>query len=280
MNTNGFVHTTEVIFEGYAYLTTGADAFFRGCKRCGGTGHYSFNGFDSICYECNNDSSARLGVFVGDEKAAAKDAHRRFKARAAGQAKKEAARMVFIHKMEAKQAAVKAADAGVFAAVEASDNDDKCSSFMRSMHENLFFAIEANRPFTENMIAAVRKSIDAKAEKDANAVPVPVTDKRMAITGIIVSAKYVENDFGGAYKILVEDDLGFRVYGSLASSLQEVFYNEFYDQDGNNRIDDGKAVWLEIVKGRRVTFMAKVEASRDDKAFGFFTRPTKAELAE
>ena len=290
MNTIGFTHTNEVTFEGYTYLTTGADAFFRGCKRCGGTGHYLFNGFDDICYSCNNDSSARLGVFVGDEAGAKRDAHRRFKAREAGQAKKEAKRMVFIHQMEAKQDAVLAADPAVFAAVKAVEFDDKASSFMTSMYENLFFAINSARPFTANMIAAVRKAVDAKAEKDASAVPVPVTDARIVLTGVIVSTKIVDTEFGTAYKILFQDDRGFRVYGSLASNLQDIFRDEFAANlpEGVDEYSFGSGVWFTGstneqeftgVKGKRITFSAKIQVSIDDKAFGFFSRPTKASVA-
>jgi len=281
-------NATEIYFDNYSYLTTGGDRYFRGCTRCGGTGHYSFNGFDSICYKCNNDPDAKLGVYVGSHDDAAKDAATRLKGRLARDAKKEAKRMVFIHQMEAKQAAVKAEDPGVFSLIEAAGEDDNAGSFMRSMYENLFFATNSGMKFTDKMITAVRKVLRAKEEREANLVPVPVTEARMTFTGEIISTKIVENDYGTALKIVLQDDRGFRVYGSLASSLRELFVDEFDTINGHDHSAIGYGVWFtgsttepetfKGIKGRHISFQAKVAVSDDDKGFGFFTRPTKAAL--
>lgn len=83
--------------------------------------------------------------------------------------------------------------------------------------------------------------------------PVPADAGRIVITGEVVSLKTVESDYGTQFKMLVRDDRGFKVYGTEPSS-----------------INPGK--------GERVTFTARVERSKDDDYFGFFSRPTKAAI--
>ena len=49
------INTLQTIwFEGFSYVKTLDGTIAKGCRRCGGTGHYSFNGVDSICYLCRN----------------------------------------------------------------------------------------------------------------------------------------------------------------------------------------------------------------------------------
>jgi hypothetical protein len=55
--------------------------------------------------------------------------------------------------------------------------------------------------------------------------------------------------------MLVQDDRGFKVWGSVPSNL--------YD-----------------AKGRSVSFSAAIQPSEDDDKFGFFKRPTKAKFNE
>jgi len=102
-----------------------------------------------------------------------------------------------------------------------------------------------------------QKRREADRERTQATADVPVTDDRVQITGEVVGIKWVQ---GYGYsspdvkKIVVLDDRGFKVYGSCPSSL-------------------------DAERGDRITFMAKIEASRNDSQFGFFKRPTKAEVA-
>jgi len=81
----------------------------------------------------------------------------------------------------------------------------------------------------------------------------PIDTTTREITGEVISVKHVDSMYGGTLKVTVQDDRGFRVYGTLAAA-----------------IDDA-------VKGDRITFrVANVKASNDDAAFGFFQRPTRA----
>lgn len=100
---------------------------------------------------------------------------------------------------------------------------------------------------------AARKAAEEAAKASGEMEPVPATDARIQITGEVLSTKTVETQFGVQFKMLVRDDRGFKVYGTEPTSIQ-------------------------ALKGSRVTFMAKVERSRDDEFFGFFSRPTKAAI--
>lgn len=102
-------------------------------------------------------------------------------------------------------------------------------------------------------IAAARQ-----AEQDA-AKPVPVSDKRIRVEGEVVGVKSVPNPYdyngGSTIKIIVKHADGWKVYGTAPSKLLDV-----------------------PIKGCTVAFDAVVEPSHDDPKFGFFSRPTKAEL--
>jgi hypothetical protein len=84
--------------------------------------------------------------------------------------------------------------------------------------------------------------------------PIPAAGQRHLIEGVVVAQKSVETPYGTAFKMLVALDNGARLWGTEPSSLSEV------------------------AKGDRVRFVAKVEASKDDASFGFYSRPTKAEI--
>lgn len=103
--------------------------------------------------------------------------------------------------------------------------------------------------------AAERKQREAE-EGEAQPIPAEVREGRSTITGKVVSLKWRESQFGGAFKMVVRDDRGFKVWGTAPDSL-------FEDS--------------EIPNGTRVRFDAAVTVSDDDETFGFYKRPTKAE---
>jgi len=83
-----------------------------------------------------------------------------------------------------------------------------------------------------------------------------VPSGRQVIVGVILGMKWKESYYGKTLKMLVQDDRGFRVWGTVPSSLAD---------DDVNRED-------------RIEFTATVEQSPDDSKFGFFKRPTKARV--
>ena len=92
----------------------------------------------------------------------------------------------------------------------------------------------------------------AKAERTA----VPVTSDRIEIAGTITRSYERFTDYGVQYKMIVLDDRGFQVCGTQPASIEDA----------------------EV--GDRVTFVAKVTVSDRDNTFGFFNRPSKAEIIE
>lgn len=120
-----------------------------------------------------------------------------------------------------------------------------------------------------------REDIAKRQERREAQAEIPdVPEGRIDIVGTIVSTKWVENDFGGALKMLVVSDAGWKVWGTVPNKLWETIEtmkSEFHFGDRAEYVD---------FKGSRVSFSAQVERSRDDRIFGFYKRPTKPVLIE
>jgi hypothetical protein len=112
---------------------------------------------------------------------------------------------------------------------------------------------------TERQEAALKRSLTnyhdrnerIVAGRKERVISSPIPTGRVTITGKVISTKWVENDFGGCTKMLVESDQGWRVYGTMPSRLSQ-------------RND--------VRSGTKVAFTATVTPKEAD--FGFFSRPT------
>lgn len=126
--------------------------------------------------------------------------------------------------------------------VQYGSTSDKAMNYVRSLCDRI-----ANRA----QIAAKRA-----AETEA-AKPVPATDERITIRGKVISTKAPgEYDVFPQTKVLVQHADGWKVWGSLPSALASV------------------------ERGALVEFSAKIKPSDRDPKFGFFSRPTKAQIIE
>lgn len=230
-----------------------ADAGAAPCTRCAGQGG-SQHWPNFTCYRCFGmgiDPKRRLKVREfpaswSDERCAEWEAEK---------ARKDEEREA------AKQAKAEAEAAAVFAG-----NVARCPSLAdESLRGNPFIAdlfSKAHRyDLTDKQVAAVERVAAKAAEAaerdaalDAAGVAVPRTVDRIDVEGTVRSVKFVENQYGGSLKMLVEHDTGWKVWGTVPGSLD---YPEV---------------------GDRVAFVARVEPSTDDKRFGFFSRPTKARV--
>ena len=105
-------------------------------------------------------------------------------------------------------------------------------------------------------MGAVKARETAQVER-AEAAPLPVRDDRWRVVGTILTAQWREHQFGASLKILVKHADGWKVWGTAPKSI------------GRNE---------ESLIGKSVAFDARVTASDDDPKFGFFSRPTKAEI--
>ena len=96
---------------------------------------------------------------------------------------------------------------------------------------------------------------EAKAnEPDPVAIPTELTAGRHTISGVLLGTKSEETPYGWSTKMLVLDDRGFKLWGTLPSAISG------------------------IDKGDRLTFDAAVQVSDKDECFGFIKRPTKAQF--
>lgn len=272
-------------FEGFTYLELDG-RFYKGCKRCGGTGHYSFDGFSSDCYECGNSPYAKLGAEFSSEADAQKWCHVRALAKANRDRKRIAKEQAARDARDARVAALKETDADVVAMLQKIYDDENeaygtgdyskvsKNSFLRDMASKLFNA--GDKGLTENMVVALRKVVVRETEKAAAKAALPaLVEGRRVLTGKVVSTKSFESDYGTAYKMLVELEDGTRIFGSIPSNIwNEVEFLGAYRKAAWNETD---GVMTKLV-GMELTFTATVEASKDDKSFGFFKRPTKAEI--
>lgn len=285
MNTTTIKHLS---FEGVDFLEYDGE-YWKGCRRCGGAGNYSHNGEHSRCYECD-DTMAKLGDRLGTLEQAQRWAHGLAMSRARAAAKREAERMVKVRRMESKQAALKASDPDVYEFLMGLETREpfyayeteweyeaaraagtlpkpEKNPFLVSMWENLNYVSQCDRPFTARMVLGVRRAMDWKRTKAAEAAAHPAPTGRVVVTGEVVSTKVVEGDYGTAFKVTVKDDQGFRVYVSLAKAL--------VDEVAGSAEWDPEYAWFHATKGRRLTFTATL-ASSDDADFAFGSRPTKA----
>jgi len=108
-----------------------------------------------------------------------------------------------------------------------------------------------------NLENADKIKMEREAEKDS-ALPIPPADSRVNIVGEVLALKWED---GYAYsspsvlKVLVQHSDGWKVWGSVPKSIKEG-----------------------LEKGMSISFVAKIKVSEDDSKFGFFSRPSQAEV--
>jgi hypothetical protein len=122
-----------------------------------------------------------------------------------------------------------------------------------SISEAQAAAVEKWVPLHREKVARIAAE---KAEEAANATPV-VEGDRLTIEGEVAALKYQDGYAYGSldYKMLVKVD-GYKLWGTCPRSLESA----------------------EVKVGDIVRFVANVEVSNDDPHFGFFKRPSKAEV--
>lgn len=291
MNTTDIRSITSVEHEGFFYVVTRDGIFAKGCNRCGGTGHHSFNGIDSICYLCHNIWEARLGDVFENEAEAQKWCHGKAMAKARRDAKREEERLAKLAKRDAAWQALKdehpavwellSSIAGVSVPFTDSMYDQarpERNSFILAMVDKLWALDE--RPLTANMIAALEREASKRAGQQAEAAAHPAPAGRVVVTGEVVGTKVVEGDYGTSYKVTVKDDQGFRVYVSLPKAQADQAFDEWHASH-SEKFTWGPDCWFlgtdseQGVKGRRITFTATLQPSDNDASFAFGSRPTK-----
>lgn len=107
-----------------------------------------------------------------------------------------------------------------------------------------------------DQIDAKKKAQELYQEKSASYANCP--NGKTRLMGTVVSVKLKETFTSGkVLKMFVQDETGFKAYGSVPKSLVKLG---------------------DLQPGQKVTFVANFFPSKDDPKFGFFSRPSKAEL--
>lgn len=258
-------HTFHVDLQGFP---------LEDCRRCWGTGHYSFNGEHSICYLCDGvryflAACVKPGMSSVDAQVAyVKVLDKRARAAARREAKRaadtEAAQKVWDANRAARDEVIAARP--LLADVTYLDNINYDRPVFALNHPK--FVRIASR-FNTTMLTEVTtedldylESIIADLVAKAQATP-EVPEGRCNITGVVMSTKWVEvaAGYNTSYTLkgLILDDRGFKVWGTIPRSLTE----QFSDAD---------------LKGLRISFAATCSRG-SEKGFGFYSRPTKAAVA-
>lgn len=235
------------------------DTVFINCPRCGGVGYIA--GMEhvenAICFGCmgHKGTHSTAGAERKREKARIQRANR--------------AERKLIAKQESHNRQMEAAEAAFPILAGWHDAMAEGNPFLSDLWAKAF-----DYELSEKQIAAAAKSLQSKADREAEraaekAALSEVVEGKGTIEGTIVSVKYKDSQFGGAWKMTVKDDRNFLVWGTVPQAI--------FDQQ-HDEAAEGENPFAEHLKGRKVRFNATVEASEEDKTFGFFKRPTKAVL--
>lgn len=114
-------------------------------------------------------------------------------------------------------------------------------------------------------------AIEAQRATEAEAAA-PCPTGRVVVEGEVLSTRVDDGQFGTQIKMLVKADSGYKVWGTVPSSLTLV---------EDTPITSGDFTWTPtraLRRGDRVRFTATLTPSERDPKFGIAKRPSKAEL--
>ena len=229
------------------------------CRRCGGSGHFSFNLLDgTMCYGCYG--RGREGYETVED--AQRKAHQRVLARARADRKRAAKEAAAVTALAEWRAALGARVAVVDRLIAEHTPEQYASGFLSEMAVRA-----AYRPLTDGQLAAVERAL-AQRDAEAAAPVVPAPEGRVEVIGEVISVKDVEDTFspygGTVWKMTVKADGGYRVHCTIPSSLGPEMITASYDED------------MYALRGSRIRFTATLTRSADDESFAFGKRPSKA----
>lgn len=220
-------------------LTDGTQVARAYCGKCGGNGYLP--GYEFIdnarCWGCMGHKGSLGEITVAEF---TKREARNAKARARRQAKRQEAAEARRAERDAEFTAWQGEHTELLALL---DGYTGVNEFVLDVKDCVRTGYEVSERRVEVAVRIMRESLAAQ----------PVPAGRQQVTGTIRSIKWVENNYGGTTKMLV-DCGSFRVYGTLPAGLD----------------------CAEV--GDTVTFTATLEPGRE-VGFGFFSRPTVKKVA-
>lgn len=226
------------------------------CTSCNGTGFWTPCGSqnyrgDRHCYACNGKGRFKTS---SDDRA---------KARTQRLARKDAKRVANLESGESQltQALGEHGLAWLEAATWSPFFQDLLSRARRfgSLSDAQLACLV--KGYEKSKVRDAERAVEQAAEAARVEAAEPVLNGRQTVTGHVITTKWVDSQYGGSLKMLVRDDRGFKLWGTVPASLG---YSELGEHS--------------LTKGDRISFTATLEQSNDDPKFGFFKRPTKAEL--
>lgn len=252
-----------------------ADGFYWTCGRCGGSGRWVNGG---VCFNCGGTGfhpNQNPHKFQASPRVRHKrEAEHRAKLAAEDAAFDESLRKIG-GEVEARlrEAVAKYERLGGYYH-ESGEEFTKDETFAHSLAEKL----RKYGSLSEKQVAAVQRGIDREkeraAEQEALGDAPKLVEGRRLIEGEIVSTRDPDPDAQyPALKMLLREDDGNKVWGTVPRALEELTFPIQSEEDGTWQDAE-----LAELKGARVRFTATVERSNKDEHFGFFTRPTKAGL--
>lgn len=227
------------------------------CGRCGGTGSYS----GGRCFGCEGRAYVWGRAYTPEKRRQLDEANERRAVRK--QEKAEEARRSGYLVCVSEYPDAYAAMAEVMDDVTAHGREvalDKWGDFIVDVSTKGY-----NARITEKQASSIVRAVEGRkkymekvAEDDDNASP--VIEGRQTITGEVLVTKWKSTMYGDALKMLVRDDRGFKVWGTMPKAL--------------------RVLTPDVDKGDRVRFEASVEKSDDDETFGFFKSPRGGEKVD
>lgn len=146
---------------------------------------------------------------------------------------------------------------------------------------SLYRQLTRKGDLSERQIAAALRSQEREAEftarreteREALRDVDPIVEGRREIEGEVLSTKWKESMYGTTLKMLVREDDGNKVWGTVPEALQQLTFETW------SEVDQTYVPGIEL-KGSRVALTAEVTRSEDDEHFGFYKRPKNPRLIE
>lgn len=221
------------------------------CYRCSGTGRYPSAAYQGRCLACatSTGNTGHLGYYrpttewqaVLDDRREKREAKKAEKARAARVAAAEAAAWLW----------------GVALFCNADADNNFAYSVLRQAWEGK--TLSAKQAWALLGSALRYEAYRARKAAEAAAPKAEVPEGRERVAGEIVSLREEDDPYsyhgGRVLKMLLKEERGFKLWGTVPRSLYEA-----------------------AEKGAKVAFTARLTRSADDSSFGFYSRPTKAEV--
>ena len=109
-------------------------------------------------------------------------------------------------------------------------------------------------------------------KKVANGEVKEVPNGRITSNFTIIATKWVENDFGGALKMLAESKDGYKVWCTCTDKIAKGIQDKYIDK--SDTTPRKNRIYRNPIKGDEFAMMVTLTQSKDDKFFGFGKRPT------